>query len=121
MKIFDKWGSICGDGIGLNEANALCGEAGYPLGAGSIVHVPFNYTHQSQEFVRKRSNYVLDELHCSGNATSLKDCEFNGWDVRDCVSDWTVGLNCQLPDKKCKLNYWLCDQSEECIPTAFLW
>lgn len=118
VKVFDKWGRICGDRIGMNEANVFCREAGYPLGA---VEVKMNNDYQSQVSVGDHPNYVLDELHCNGNETSLKDCEFNGWDVRDCGVEETVGVVCKLPDMKCQLNYWLCDQSEECIPTAFLW
>lgn len=120
VKVFDKWGHICGDDFGINEANVFCREAGYPLGA---VEVKMGYNSQSQVLTvfDDGPNYILDELRCSGNETSLQECEFSGWDVRDCNSEQTVGLLCKLPDMKCQLNYWLCDQSEECVPTAFLW
>lgn len=121
VKVFDKWGHICGDKFGINEANVFCREAGFPLGA---VEVKINYNSPSlvTSSIDDRPNYIMNELRCSGNETSLKDCEFNGWDVQhDCNSEETVGLVCKLPDMKCQLNYWLCDQSEECIPTAFLW
>ncbi|KAJ6627325.1 Neurotrypsin [Pseudolycoriella hygida] len=118
VKVFDKWGHICGDGFGINEANVFCREAGFPLGA---VEVKLNYN--SQPTVTTAVDvpkYTLDDLRCSGNETSIKECEYNGWDVHDCSSEDTVGVICKLPDMKCQLNYWLCDQSEECIPTAFL-
>lgn len=116
VKIFDKWGRICGDRIGINEANVFCREAGFPLGA---VEVKLNHDYQTGD--GDQPNYVLDVLRCSGNETSLNDCESNGWDVHECRPEETVGVICKLPDMKCQLNYWLCDQSEECIPTSFLW
>lgn len=119
MKVFDKWGHICGDWFGINEANVFCREAGFPLGA---VEMKINYNSPSLVLSADDSpNYIMDELRCSGNETSLTDCQFNGWDIHDCNLEGTVGLVCKLPDMKCQLNYWLCDQSEECIPTAFLW
>lgn len=120
MKVFDKWGHICADKFGINEANVFCREAGFSLGA---VEVKNNYNSQLQVMssVDDSPKYILDELLCSGNETALKDCIFNGWNVDDCSSDETVAVVCKLPDMKCQLNYWLCDQSEECIPTAFLW
>lgn len=118
VKVFDKWGQICDDKFSLNEANVLCREAGFPLGA---VEVKSNYQLPDASAISDSPKYIMDQLRCNGSEVSLKECNFSGWSVDECNAEDTVAVVCKLPDMKCQLNYWLCDQSEECIPTAFLW
>lgn len=121
VKVFNKWGHICDDKFGLNEANVLCREVGFPLGAVEVKANSYYPANVNMSSINDSPRFIMDELRCTGNETSLKECDFNGWGVHDCNSDEIVGVVCKLPDMKCQLNYWLCDQSEECIPTAFLW
>lgn len=118
-KVFDKWGHICDDKFGLNEASVLCREVGFPLGA---VEVKTNYPLQVDvSSINNSPKYIMNELWCNGSEATLKECNFSGWSVDECNEEETVGVVCKLPDMKCPLNYWLCHQSEECIPVAFLW
>jgi len=120
VKVFDKWGHICDDRFGLNEANVLCREAGFPLGAVEVKVNTYYPPYVNISAIDASPKFAIDELRCTGNESSLKECNFNGWGVHDCRAEEIVGVVCKLPDMKCQLNYWLCDQSEECIPTAFL-
>ena len=65
-------------------------------------------------------HFVMDEVQCKGNETSLKECDFKGWGVNNCGPDEVVGVVCKVAKLKCPDNYWLCSTSKECIPTAFL-
>lgn len=65
-------------------------------------------------------HFVMDEVQCNGNETSLKECDFKGWGVNNCGPDEVVGVVCKVAKLKCPDNYWLCSTSKECIPTAFL-
>lgn len=29
--------------------------------------------------------YLMDDVSCLGNETSIRDCDFNGWGVHNCM------------------------------------
>ncbi|XP_059216985.1 uncharacterized protein LOC106092183 isoform X2 [Stomoxys calcitrans] len=114
VKIFGKWGHVCDDKFGLKDADVVCHELGFKLGAmevrGSSYYPPSDVNAQ----------YLMDEVECQGNETSLRECDFKGWAVHNCGPDEVVGVVCKVQKLKCPDNYWLCSTSEECIPTTFL-
>ncbi|XP_011290630.1 uncharacterized protein LOC101896627 isoform X2 [Musca domestica] len=114
VKILGKWGYVCDDKFGLKDADVVCRELGFKMGAmevrGSSYYPPAD----------TNAVFNMDEVECKGNETSLRECDFKGWGVNNCGPDEVVGVVCKVQQLKCPDNYWLCTKSEECIPTAFL-
>ncbi|XP_061402940.1 uncharacterized protein LOC133338851 [Musca vetustissima] len=114
VKILGKWGYVCDDKFGLKDADVVCRELGFKMGAievrGSSFYPPAG----------TNVAFNMDEVECRGNETSLRECDFKGWGVNNCGPDEVVGVVCKVQQLKCPDNYWLCTKSEECIPTAFL-
>ncbi|XP_017843015.2 uncharacterized protein LOC108600134 isoform X2 [Drosophila busckii] len=114
VKVNGQWGYVCDDKFGLRDADVVCHELGFKLGA---AEVRGNSYYEPPE---RNFNYVMDEIECRGNETQLKDCDFKGWGVHNCGVDEVVGVVCKVPVLKCPNNYWLCHTSKECIPPAFV-
>ncbi|XP_055909657.1 uncharacterized protein LOC129944326 [Eupeodes corollae] len=115
VKILGQWGYVCDDKFGIQDANVVCRELGFPLGA-SEVHGNSYYPPADGGEV----SFIMDEVDCAGNETSLKDCRFMGWGVSDCGPDEVAGVQCKTPVMTCPNDYWLCSTSKECIPPAFV-
>lgn len=103
----------------MRDATVLCKELGFELGASEVR--PNSFYGPNQEIqTGNKTLFIMDELDCLGNETSLQECQFNGWGVHDCNSEEIVGVVCKIPVMSCPPNYWLCETSQECIPIAFL-
>lgn len=96
------------------DADVVCKELGFKLGAlevrGNAYYAPTG----------PPLNFLMDQVECRGNESSLRQCHFLGTDHSDCGLDEVVGVVCKVPKLKCPTNYWLCNTSSECIPTAFV-
>ncbi|XP_032290457.1 uncharacterized protein teq isoform X3 [Drosophila virilis] len=114
VKVNGQWGYVCDDKFGLRDADVVCRELGFKMGA---AEVRGNSYYEPPE---RNFNYAMDELECRGNETKLKDCDFKGWGVHNCGVDEVVGVVCKVPVLKCPNNFWLCQTSKECIPPAFV-
>ncbi|XP_062135788.1 uncharacterized protein LOC133845355 isoform X3 [Drosophila sulfurigaster albostrigata] len=114
VKINGQWGYVCDDNFGLRDADVVCRELGFKMGAAEVRGNSF-YVPPERNF-----NYVMDAVDCRGNETKLKDCDFKGWGVHNCGVDEVVGVVCKVPLLKCPNNLWLCHTSKECIPPAFV-
>lgn len=119
VSVFGKWGYVCDDKFGIVDASVLCRELGFPLGASEVVANSF-YLPNDRMIANNQATFIMDEIECGGNETSLRECDFNGWGVHDCSPEEVVGVVCKLPVMKCLPNYWLCENSAECIPIGFL-
>lgn len=115
VKILGQWGYVCDDKFGMQDANVVCHELGFKLGASEVHGNSFYPPAEAGEI-----SFVMDEVDCLGNETSLKDCRFMGWGVSDCGPDEVVGVQCKTPAMTCTNDYWLCSTSKECIPPAFV-
>lgn len=87
MKAFGKTGFVCDDQFGLSDANVVCKELGFPMGAVEIK----GHSHYASDLKENGTFYLMDDLMCHGNESSLKDCDFNGWGIHNCV-DQEVNL-----------------------------
>lgn len=120
VKVFNKWGYVCDDNFSLEAANVLCRELGYEDGA---LELKPNSFYPANSAMMKNDGtpiFIMDEVRCSGNESSLKECDFSGWGVHDCNSEEVLGVVCKTPVMTCPIDYWLCDTSAECVPVSFL-
>ncbi|CAG2060559.1 unnamed protein product [Timema podura] len=100
--------------VEVKDAGVVCRELGFTLGAAEYV----SHSHYGPS--GGTPVYLVDDLQCLGNETSIRECSFNGWGVHDCGAEEEVGVVCRVPGLDCAPNHWPCDFSRECIPIAFL-
>ncbi|XP_026679374.1 uncharacterized protein LOC103509181 [Diaphorina citri] len=116
IRVFGEWGVVCDDKFGMKDADVICRELGFKMGAAET----YTYTQSSTVNGSHPLPILMDDVECIGNETSLKDCPFNGWGIHDCSPEEVAGVTCSIPGLKCKTNFWMCQNGEECIPNAFL-
>ncbi|XP_055704303.1 uncharacterized protein LOC129802468 isoform X2 [Phlebotomus papatasi] len=120
VKVFGQWGYVCDDKFDMRDADVVCRELGFPLGAAEVRGNSFYPPHQNMLRGEDSAIFLVDELDCRGNEKSIRECDFSGWGVHDCNAEEVVGVVCKVPVMTCPLDYWLCDTSQECIPIGFL-
>ena len=89
IKAFNyDWGGLCDDGFNSEEANIVCREAGYTLGAQEVFI--------GSQFGKGEGHILMDELDCKDNEISLLGCKFDPWNVTDCNDREWAGVSCRL-------------------------
>ena len=83
-----KWGTICDDRWGIEEANVTCKQSGYPLGA--------QYWYSNAYFGQGNGTIWLDDVTCFGNETKLMNCKHNGWEGHNCQHYEDVAVVCRV-------------------------
>ena len=78
--VFGQWGGVCDDQFGLNDANVICRQLGFPLGASQALP---SHSHSFGAV----APILMDDLQCRGNETSLTECIFSGWGVHNCAPE----------------------------------
>lgn len=86
-----KWGNICDDEWDKYEAEVVCRQLNYHLGAKA--------THSSH-FGRARRKFWMDDLYCTGNESELSSCRFDGWGQSDCEDSEAAGVICVVEKAK---------------------
>ncbi|CAG9862414.1 unnamed protein product [Phyllotreta striolata] len=113
---FGSTGYICDDGFGIQDANVICIELGFELGAAEIK----GQSQFAKDLHESSTLYMIDDLNCRGNESSIIDCEFPGWGVHNCRDQEIAGVVCKTPQEKCSNDSWKCDSGNECIPFEFV-
>ncbi|XP_018372656.1 PREDICTED: uncharacterized protein LOC108767342 isoform X3 [Trachymyrmex cornetzi] len=114
VKILGHWGQVCDDGFGMINADVICKELGFDLGALEVRPGGFYGN------LDPPTRFMVDQLKCRGNETTLRECDFNGWGVHNCQPEEAVGIVCKTAVNTCQEGYWKCDNSPTCIPTPFI-
>ena len=68
-----QWGGICDDEFDINDANVTCRMLGFSKATKAS---------NSYGTAPSGSNFVLDDLKCTGNETFIFDCILLNWVIR---------------------------------------
>uniref|UniRef100_A0A672HD69 SRCR domain-containing protein n=1 Tax=Salarias fasciatus TaxID=181472 RepID=A0A672HD69_SALFA len=81
-----QWGTVCDDRWDLDNANVVCRQldCGRAQSASS-----------SAAFGAGSGTIWLDDVHCSGNESSILDCRHSGFGVHNCGHHEDAGIICE--------------------------
>ncbi|KAK0065004.1 neurotrypsin, partial [Biomphalaria pfeifferi] len=83
----NDWGYVCDDHWSQNAAEVVCHMLGYQRsGAKAVRNNGFKSNHSY--------NYVLDDVSCQANVSTLDACYHSKWGQHDCKSDEKAGVIC---------------------------
>ncbi|XP_072394496.1 serine protease svh-1-like isoform X2 [Diabrotica undecimpunctata] len=113
---FESTGFICDDDFSILDANVICRELGFPLGAAEVK----GQSYFAKDLKERNTLYMIDDLNCVGNESTVIDCTFPGWGMHNCRDQEIAGVVCKTPQEKCGSDKWKCDSGNECIPFEFV-
>ena len=67
VKVNGQWGSVCEDAVSHNEADVICRQMGFELGAETVVN---GQTTDSNDPI------LLFDMKCNGNENHISECTF---------------------------------------------
>ncbi|KAI5606664.1 scavenger receptor cysteine-rich domain-containing group B protein-like, partial [Silurus asotus] len=80
-----QWGTVCDDYWDTFDAAVVCRE----LHCGEVVDAPVS------AYFGKGSGLIwMDNVHCSGSESALKECNSDGWGKHDCGLNEDAGATC---------------------------
>ena len=80
-----QWGTICGDGWDINDANVVCKQLGFKQATkafGSAIHG------------QGSGPIWMDDVACSGGESFLYACPHCGWGINDCTHSQDASVQC---------------------------
>ena len=86
-----QWGGICDDNFDINDANVICRMLGFPLATAALAYSSADDLYGTAPSGNK---FVLDDLGCTGNESSIFDCPHNGEWIENCKASDIAGVRC---------------------------
>ena len=85
------WGSVCGDGWDLNDAQVVCRQLGYGQAISARHEVFYGQTSDQN---------LLDNVSCVGTERIISECSHGGWGIRNCYYNESAqaGVKCADPN-----------------------
>ncbi|XP_019639399.1 PREDICTED: uncharacterized protein LOC109481308 [Branchiostoma belcheri] len=111
VKYMGEWGAVCDDSWDLKDADVVCKQLGYPLGAEKV--------HSGSTFGGSRLDFLLDEVDCTGPESTLEDCGHKPWGEHDCSPTEAAGVTCKVQEG-CLASEYTCADEKECIPHSYV-
>ena len=84
-----EWGTICDDSWQIQDADVICKQLGFE-GAKEIYYRAL--------FGEGDGPIWIDQINCPTSASSILECEHNGWGVNDCKHSEDAGVTCSRPE-----------------------
>lgn len=81
----EKWGTVCDDGWGINDAHVVCRQLGYKRAVQAL---------QGGDVPHGFGKIWLDSVSCTGGESSLTSCFHGGWGNHDCSHVEDAGVKC---------------------------
>lgn len=94
-----QWGTVCDDSWDSTDALVVCRQLRYPGPVTILTGAPYG---------QGRGNIAMDDVHCTGRESQLKECPFSGWNVHDCLHTEDVSIRCSNPAQYTSQSGWHC-------------
>ena len=83
--------AVCDDRWDSKDAGVVCRELGYKEGGDATTHI--NLRRINMKF----KNFLLDDVQCNGDESSITECKSNGYFVHNCGLKEGAGVKCKGP------------------------
>uniref|UniRef100_A0A8B9H4B3 Deleted in malignant brain tumors 1 protein-like n=1 Tax=Astyanax mexicanus TaxID=7994 RepID=A0A8B9H4B3_ASTMX len=80
-----QWGTVCDDDWDMRDAAVVCRQ----MGCGGALRA-----HSSAHFGKGTGLTLMDNVGCSGNESSIRECRHNGFGKHDCNHGEDAGVTC---------------------------
>ncbi|XP_076317919.1 neurotrypsin-like isoform X2 [Tachypleus tridentatus] len=111
IRVNGEWGLICGDKWDFKDADVVCKQLEFELGAISALTGSY--------YKSELSTYLMSDVQCTGSEKSLVDCSFSGWYQHNCKENEAAGVKCRAPPKECDEDEFKCNNGK-CVILGFL-
>ncbi|KAL5019250.1 hypothetical protein ScPMuIL_004972 [Solemya velum] len=110
IRYLGEWGVVCDDMWDLEDARVVCRALGFP----GVVEAT-----SLSDFGDGNGNFLLDDVQCFGNESSLEECTSSAWKDHNCQPYETAGVICSTTNKACALDEFMC-VTGECIDAVYI-